>query len=148
MWGVRLAEGERDWSSACRLRASGLAETVRFLGFTTDVPDLLAAADVLVSPSRYEAYGLGVQEALCRGVPAIVSSTAGIAERYPGAMTALLLPDSENASDLAARLLDWRANRGRFESLATGFGQTLRSLTWCEMASGMARVIEEGERTP
>jgi len=38
---------------------------------------------VLVSPVRYEAYGLNVQEALCCGVPAIVSACAGVAERYP-----------------------------------------------------------------
>ena len=51
-----------------------------------DVPEILAALDGLVHPARYEAYGLSVHEALCRGVPSIVSASAGIAERYPGGL--------------------------------------------------------------
>ena len=53
------------------------------LGYCRDVVDLMAAADLLVHPARYEAYGLAVHEALCCGVPVIVSSAAGIAERMP-----------------------------------------------------------------
>ncbi|HYP14492.1 MAG TPA: glycosyltransferase family 4 protein, partial [Bryobacteraceae bacterium] len=63
--------------------AAGLEDRVRFLGFTGRVRELLAASDVMVSPVRYEPYGLNVQEAICRGVPTIVSHCAGAAERYP-----------------------------------------------------------------
>ena len=38
---------------------------------------------VLVSAPRHEAYGLNVQEAHCRGLPDLVSASAGVAERYP-----------------------------------------------------------------
>ena len=61
-----------------------LQDRIRMLGFCDRVRDLLAAADLLVSPVRYEAYGLNVQEAICRGVPAIVSSAAGVAEPIRG----------------------------------------------------------------
>ena len=50
--------------------------------WSADVPNLLRAADCLVAPTRYEAYGLGVHEALCCGLPGIVSADAGVAERY------------------------------------------------------------------
>ena len=62
---------------------AGLERRITFLGFRKDVSRMMAAADALVHPARYEAYGLGVHEALCRGLPAIVSAAAGIAERYP-----------------------------------------------------------------
>src|SRR5262249_31804070 len=53
---VAGAGAERGaWAS--RTRAAGLTG-VRVLGFRTDVASLLAAADILVHPSRYEAYGL------------------------------------------------------------------------------------------
>jgi glycosyltransferase involved in cell wall biosynthesis len=42
-----------------------IAEQVTFLGFSREVPLILAACDALVAPSRYEAYGLAVHEALC-----------------------------------------------------------------------------------
>ncbi|MDK2408772.1 glycosyltransferase [Aphanizomenon sp. PH219] len=54
---------------------------INFLGFRADVPNLLRAADCLVAPTRYEAYDLGVHEALCCGLPAIVSADAGVDER-------------------------------------------------------------------
>jgi glycosyltransferase involved in cell wall biosynthesis len=66
-----------------RVADAGLRDNIRFLGFRTDVPALVRAAEALVRPARYEAYGQGVHEAVCRGLPAIVSASAGIAERYP-----------------------------------------------------------------
>ena len=68
--------------------SSGLDGRIRFLGFRDDVSTVLAAADVLVHPARYEAYGLGVHEAICRGLPAIVSAAAGVAELYPAGLVA------------------------------------------------------------
>ena len=75
-WDVDLfvvgAGAEREaWMQ--QAREAGLAERIRFLGFRSDVASVLAAADVLVHPARYEPYGLGVHEAICRGVPAIVT---------------------------------------------------------------------------
>jgi len=93
-----------------RVAQSDFRDRVRFLGFTDRIPELLAAADLLVSPVRYESYGLNVQEALCRGVPAIVSAGAGVAERYPSNLRDLLLPDPENVDDLVYRRLIWRSS--------------------------------------
>jgi len=44
-----------------RAATNGTASRITFLGYRTDVADLMAAADVLVHPARYEAYGLAVQ---------------------------------------------------------------------------------------
>ena len=87
------------------------SSAVHFLGFRQDVPEVLRACDALVAPSRYEAYGLAAHEAICCGLPALVSARAGVAERYPAELSDLLLPDAEDADDLAARLERWYANR-------------------------------------
>ena len=90
-WDARLVVvGTGTSLPSWRARAvdEGLGGSIAFLGFRDDVPDVLAACDLLVSPTRYEAYGLNVQEALCTGLPAIVSAGAGIAERYPEACSA------------------------------------------------------------
>ena len=60
--------------------------------------------------------GLGVHEALCRGLPALVSRTAGVAERYPAGLNGLLIPDPDSAADLADRLRDWRAGLERYRA--------------------------------
>ena len=57
-----------------RAREAGLADRMTFAGYRFDMPAVFAALDVLVHPARYEAYGLSVHEALCRGVPAFVSA--------------------------------------------------------------------------
>jgi glycosyltransferase involved in cell wall biosynthesis len=113
---------------------------LRFTGFARDVPRLLAACDVLVHPARYEAYGLAVHEALCRGVPAIVSASAGVAERYPPELRRLLLADPEDASVLANQLREWRASTD-LGAQAARFGAQLRQRTWDQMARDIAGAV-------
>ncbi|HWZ88060.1 MAG TPA: glycosyltransferase family 4 protein, partial [Polyangiaceae bacterium] len=113
-----------------RARADGIQARIRFLGFRDDVPDVLAACDALVAPTRYEAYGLGVQEALCTGIPALVSASAGVAERYPSALSELLLDDPSNAAALAASLRNWRHHHERLLDATRHLAAQLRQRTW------------------
>jgi glycosyltransferase involved in cell wall biosynthesis len=123
-------------------RARGLGERIQFLGFRKDVPALMAAADLLVSPTRYESYGLGVHEALCTGLPALVSRAAGVAERYPPALSALLLDDPDDAAELVHRLETWRAQGSALAPHVEALSATLRSWTWDRMAAGMVELLE------
>jgi glycosyltransferase involved in cell wall biosynthesis len=106
---------------------------VTFLGFRRDMPEILAACDVLVHPARYEAYGLAVHEALCRGLPAIVTRSAGVAERYPSELDMLLIDDPNSASELASRLMDWRSSSAAAARVAA-LGAALRTRVWDDMA--------------
>jgi glycosyltransferase involved in cell wall biosynthesis len=125
-----------------RADVAGISSRIHFLGFRSDVPDLLRAADCLVAPTRYEAYGLGVHEALCCGLPALVTATAGVAERYPPHLKELLLPDPEDAANLATRLRQWRGNSQQYSKLVNSLSQELRSYTWDHMAQSILKTIE------
>ncbi|HTA91789.1 MAG TPA: glycosyltransferase family 4 protein [Polyangiaceae bacterium] len=125
-----------------RARADGIQTRVRFLGFRNDVPDVLAACDALVAPTRYEAYGLGVQEALCTGIPALVSASAGVAERYPSALSELLLDDPSNAAALEASLRNWRHHHERLLDATRHLGAQLRQRTWTTMAQDVQSLID------
>jgi glycosyltransferase involved in cell wall biosynthesis len=111
------------------------------LGVRRDVPELLRGCDLLVSPTRYEAYGLNVHEALCCGLPALVSASAGVAERYPAELSGLLLPDPDDPADLAERLRAWRAGRPALAPALSAFSDRLRATTWDDMASRLLQVI-------
>ena len=124
-----------------RAALAGLTGRIEFLGFRSDVPDLLRAADVLVAPTRYEAYGLGVQEALCCGLPAFVSASAGIAERYPPELANLLISDPDDAIDLANRLRSWKEEREKWRSLVAPLSQSLRAYTWDDMAQAFLTAV-------
>jgi glycosyltransferase involved in cell wall biosynthesis len=125
-----------------RAEAAGLSPRVRFLGFRTDVPDVVAALDGLVHPARYEAYGLSVHEALCRGVPAVVTASAGVAEQYPDALGALLLVNPDDAGELAERLAGWRGEIERFRALVEPVSARLRARTWDTMAREIVACVE------
>jgi glycosyltransferase involved in cell wall biosynthesis len=121
----------------------GLARSVRLLGATDRIPELLAASDLLVSPARYEPYGLNVQEALCRGVPALVTASAGVAERYPPALRDLLIPEADDTGDLAARIRSCLARIEVHRTAAERLGAELRAHTWERMAADLVRTIED-----
>jgi glycosyltransferase involved in cell wall biosynthesis len=126
-----------------KVRQAGLEDRIRLLGFTDQVKSVLAAADLLVSPVRYESYGLNVQEAICRGVPAMVSASAGVAEQYDSGCAPLLIPDPEEAGDLVQRLLLWRSNREHWRARFQPFGQRLRSRTWRDTAVDFVSIVEQ-----
>ncbi len=125
----------------------GLTGQVRLLGHIGEVKALLAAADLLVSPTHFDSYGLAVHESLCRGVPAIVTARAGIAERYPPGLRDLLLRDPQDGAELAQRLETWKIRAADFTAATCKFGAELRSWTWDDTA---ARMVEctESVRTP
>ncbi|HEY8056624.1 MAG TPA: glycosyltransferase, partial [Terriglobales bacterium] len=114
---------------------------VRFLGLRDDVPRLLAASDLMVAPTRYEAYGLAVHEAWARELPALVSAAAGVAERCPPQLRAqLLLEDPEDATALATRLRAWHQNPGAFAEWMPELGRRLRAHSWDDMAAAIVNV--------
>lgn len=59
---------------------SKLQDRTRLLGSVQDVPELLAAADVLVSTSAYEGLSLAHLEALAAGVPVVSTDVGGTRE--------------------------------------------------------------------
>jgi glycosyltransferase involved in cell wall biosynthesis len=118
-----------------------LEDRIRMLGFTKQVPELLAAIDLLVAPSNYESYGLAVHEALCRSLPAMVSKAAGVAERYPESLSDLLIEDPQAATALAAQLRRWWAERDRYRSLVAPFGDLLRTRSWEKMCDEIVWLV-------
>jgi glycosyltransferase involved in cell wall biosynthesis len=121
----------------------GLRERVHGLKLQADLHHLYWACDSLVSPTRYEPYGLAVHEALCSGLPALVSRSAGVAERYPPALEDLLLPDPEDAQDLARRVRVCRAALGAYRRRVAPLGETLRARSWDDVAGEIVALVEQ-----
>lgn len=56
------------------LREHGLENCVNILGLRADIPDIMAAADVMLMPSLYEGFPVVLVEAQAAGLPSVVSS--------------------------------------------------------------------------
>jgi glycosyltransferase involved in cell wall biosynthesis len=83
--------GEGPLAAGLRAQARQLGADVELLGARRDVPALLAVADVVVVPSRWEARALILQEAMRAGRP-IVATSAGGTPELTGPDGAILVP--------------------------------------------------------
>jgi len=68
-----------------------VAERVRFLGERSDVPQVLAATDILLVPSWREAFGRIAVEGMAMGVPVVATEVGGPAEIVRPGIDGLLL---------------------------------------------------------
>jgi glycosyltransferase involved in cell wall biosynthesis len=144
-WDVDLLiAGEGAEADVWRRRAAqaGIDGRMTFLGFRRDIPTLLAAADVLVHPARYEAYGLGVHEAVCRGVPSIVTEIAGVAERFPPSLGSLVVSNPPRAEALATSLRAWRSAADAWRARVAPVGAALRARSWDDMSAEIVAAVE------
>ncbi len=81
----------------------GIASSIKFLGFRSDVADLLGAADLFVLPSLTEGLPLSILEAMAHGLPVVATRVGGIPEVVGNEREGLLV-DTENPQMLAAAI--------------------------------------------
>ncbi|WP_195760637.1 glycosyltransferase family 4 protein [Agromyces kandeliae] len=62
----------------------GLAASVRFSGYRTDLPELLSRAGLLLAPCPVEGLGLTLLEAMASGLPPVAADAAGHVELLAG----------------------------------------------------------------
>jgi glycosyltransferase involved in cell wall biosynthesis len=98
---VIAGDGPLAGELSAAARRSGL--DVAFLGRRDDVPTLMAAADLFVLPSMWEARAMVVQEALRAGLPVVACRVGGIPD-LTGEDAALLVPPRDSGQ-LAAAVL-------------------------------------------
>ncbi|MGW4063166.1 glycosyltransferase [Amycolatopsis sp. NPDC004747] len=82
-------------------RAAALGRRVEFLGTRTDVPDLLAAADVTVLTSDWEGLPLAVLESMAAGRPVVATDVGGIGGVLSGG-GGIVVPPANPAATAAA----------------------------------------------
>lgn len=88
-----------------RITELGLDDTVRLLGFQSDVWGAVDAADIVVIPSRLdEPFGNTAVEGVLAGRVVLVSDTSGLREATDGVSTAIrFAPDDATAIAVAVR---------------------------------------------
>jgi len=109
--------GDGPERAALEARATrlGLEAGVRFLGRREDAPDLLAACDVFVLPSRAEGLGVAALEAMAVGRPVVASEVGGLGQAVVDERTGLLVPpgDARALAHAVGRVTSQRELRER-----------------------------------
>jgi glycosyltransferase involved in cell wall biosynthesis len=124
-------------------RALGLGARVRFLGFRTDVPELLANCDLFVLPSLFEGLPISVLEAMAAGKPVVATSVGGTDEAVVDGDTGLLVPPGD-APALATAIRQLIHDGALAERLgAAGRARVAAHFTAQTMVEQVATVYEE-----
>jgi glycosyltransferase involved in cell wall biosynthesis len=101
-------DGEMRGMLEAQARELRIADTIQFMGFRQDVPDLLQLATVVVAPSRYEVFPLVPLEAMMAGKPVVASDLPVLREAIVDGRDGLLVPPTSEAvfQGLRAMLTD------------------------------------------
>jgi glycosyltransferase involved in cell wall biosynthesis len=123
-----------------RVSAMGLDAAVTMTGFRRDIPQVMAALDVLVLPSiRSEATSQVIPQALAVGTPVVASTVGGNPELIEDGVTGRLVPPGDSGA-LAQAVVSLLCDRERARALGRA-GQA-RALAQSSMDASMARTTE------
>lgn len=139
---VLAIAGDGPLAGELAVRAAASELEVVFLGRRSDIPALLAAADLVVVPSRWEARALIVQEALRLGRPVVATRVGGIPD-LTGEDGALLVPPGDPGR-LAAAVLAVLDDRGLADRL--GAAALARSSALPSESDAVAAAVSEYQR--
>jgi glycosyltransferase involved in cell wall biosynthesis len=141
---ARLAIAGREGAATPTLQSiiseRGLEPSVDLLGFRSDIPDLLCAADVFVSASRWEGSPGGVLEAMALETPLVAADIPAVREVFGGEECGWLVP-VDDVRALAAMLSDV-LDGGTTDRTATARQHFLAHYTIEQIAAEMVRFYE------
>jgi glycosyltransferase involved in cell wall biosynthesis len=121
------------------LRGSGLGARLRMLGYRDDVAAVMAAADIFVLPSYFEAMPMTVIEAMLVGLPVVASDVGGPREQIVADVTGLLVPPRQ-VTPLVEALARLAADAGPREAM--GLAGRERAMALYDEAKVVARTVE------
>lgn len=98
--------------------AGGAAGRVRFMNSRNDIPEMLHALDVVVSPSLSEGFSNAILEAMAAGKPVIATRVGGSPEQIIDGVTGLLVPP-QDAGAIAQALLTLLRSPGLRREMGT-----------------------------
>jgi glycogen(starch) synthase len=142
--GMRLLIGG-DGPERARLERQaerlGLDGSVVFLGAVgrERVAELLTGAEAFALPSRKEAFGIALLEAMAAGTPAVAAAAGGIPEFVRDGDNALLVP-VDDAGALASALVRLARDPDLRRRLAEGGRRSAAEMSWDRIAAGYERI--------
>jgi len=109
---------------AARAKRLGVAHRISFLGHREDIPDVMAAADLLVHPARHDTTGTVILEAVVNGLPVVTTAVCGYAQHVIAAEAGIVIDEPFDMRAFAAALsaAEDAAQRSRWSASAERYG--------------------------
>lgn len=108
-----------------------------------DVIDLYAAADVYVSPSREDSFGLPVAEAMACGLPVVTSVFAGVSSSIRNGVEGFILDDPRDSQVLAALLVKIHGDETLRRRVGEAAARAAENWTWDRNAEAVWQLLKD-----
>lgn len=125
-----------------RVEEAGAGDSIFFTGEVDDVAGMLAAADVLVLPSRWESLPYVLLEAGAMGLPVVATPVGGVPELVEEGVTGNLVP-VDDAVALADAMVALAADPAKRRAMGDAMAERVRPLTVDAMARGIIEIYDE-----
>jgi glycosyltransferase involved in cell wall biosynthesis len=110
---------------------------------TSKILDCYAAADVYVSPSKEDSFGLPVLEAMACGLPVITSSAAGVSELVKSGVNGFVFDDPGDSRALAQLVAHLHRQTDLRRTIGEAAALTAREYTWDRNAAEIWQLLSE-----
>jgi UDP-glucose:(heptosyl)LPS alpha-1,3-glucosyltransferase len=124
------------------IRSHGLEERIRFVGDSPAIERWYAAADMMLLPTLFEAFGLVITEAMASGLPVVTSRDAGAAELIADEEEGLLLDDPTDAEEVARAIRRLQDDPGLRERIGAAARRRAAFHSWDRIAAMTLELYE------
>jgi glycosyltransferase involved in cell wall biosynthesis len=139
-----MVVGEDELSEYIALaKRLGVLNRCRWEEISADVLDFYAAADVYVSPSREDSFGLPVAEAMVCGLPVVTSSQAGVATLIQHSKDGFVLQDPEDVEGLASILEHLHLDDALRSRIGAAAAAATQDWTWDRHAAAVWELLNK-----
>ncbi len=122
---LMVGEGDEKKEALEIVKKLHIENSVHFLPFRQDVPDLLAAADIFVLPSLWEGLPIGLLEAMSMGKCVIATNVDGTSEIIKNGKNGVLIETDNLLKNLADAILYAAENKELRQELAANAVKTV-----------------------
>jgi glycosyltransferase involved in cell wall biosynthesis len=145
---IRLLVVGNDNAEPLRARAMQLRvqDRCRWERSSPDVLDFYAAADVYVSPSREDSFGLPVAEAMACGLPAITSVCAGVSDYIHDGVDGFVLRHPRDAQTLSQVMERLYAEPDLRRKVGEAAAKTIQEWDWNRNAAALWELLKNAKK--
>ncbi len=123
----------------------GVQDRCRWERPSPEVLDFYAVADVYVSPSREDSFGLPVAEAMACGLPAITSANAGVADYVQDGVDGFVLRNPCDAQTLARLVERLHAEAELRLRVGAAAAKTIQEWDWNRNAAAVWELLQNAK---
>jgi glycosyltransferase involved in cell wall biosynthesis len=113
-----IGQGQGAYFQLVKQQAAnqGLGRCIHFLGYRSDIPEIFARIDILVSAAKIEPFGRTIIEAMAAGKPVVATRSGGPEEIIEDGVSGFLVDVGDDAA-MAVRLAELLSNPHKIKAM-------------------------------